>query len=234
MEIEVPQIKKNTGRHKGRRKSHGFTLVEMMIALALGLVMIGAAIVVFLSNQQSAQINQEMNRAQEAFRFASHTIMRVVQQGEIQDPRSVAGHMPGVNVLLVVEVTPEPGHRDCFGRLISTDADTQYATISFFIEDGDLRCHVDSAVDEYPQTLVSGLDAARTEIRFGASDDDEEEEGGFWNDNSKWVPASGIEDEYWSNVRSIRVRLTMQSENQAIGPAAVFSATMRCGALDIC
>ena len=66
------------------RYSRGFTLIELMVALVLGLLMIGAVIIVFISNQQTAIAKQELDRAQEAFRFASHTIMRVVQQGEIR------------------------------------------------------------------------------------------------------------------------------------------------------
>ena len=66
------------------RSARGFTLIELMVALVLGLLMIGAVIIVFISNQQTAITKQELDRAQEAFRFASHTITRVVQQGEIR------------------------------------------------------------------------------------------------------------------------------------------------------
>ena len=115
------------------RTSRGFSLVELMVALALGLVMIGAVVTVFVSNQQGANIKQELDRAQEAFRFASHTIMRVVQQGEIQAPQ------PSTQDLLVVEVSPAVGHRDCVGRTIG--AGFIHTTNTFFIDAaGQLQC----------------------------------------------------------------------------------------------
>jgi len=211
------------------RTSRGFSLVELMVALALGLVMIGAVVTVFVSNQESARIKQELDRAQEAFRFASHTIMRVVQQGEIQAPQSSQD-------LLVVEVSPAVGHRDCVGRTIG--AGFIHTTNTFFIDAaGQLQCRVVS-VSTVPAnnttevvTIVTGLDAARTAFTFGTPSIGST---GYWSDNALWVLPPGNPPINWANVRSVRVHLAMQSGGEAIGPTALFSATMRCGGLDSC
>lgn len=218
------------------RSTRGFSLIELMVALALGLVMIGAVVTVFVSNQQSARTKQELDRAQEAFRFASHTIMRVVQQGEIQDP--------GLGQELVVNVSPAPGHSDCLGRPVpemSSDEIDHVRNIFYFNANHPdrLHCRVETHLipnDPSPiisdAVIVDGIDSDpdrdRTAFTFGVAN----VPTGYWSNNALWVPADDVTD--WTNVRSVRIQLAMQSEGAAIGPTALFSATMRCGALDIC
>ena len=207
------------------RLSRGFTLIELMIALVLGLLMLGATVTVFISNQQISRTMTELGNAQEAFRFASQTIMRVVQQANaIQNPGSD---------LLQVEVPPGEGRMDCFGRPVDATIDT--TTNTFLIVDGQLRCRVrvirtDGTEATTTETLVEGLDAGRSAFTFGIAN----VVSGYWSDNSLWVAAGGVPVADWRNVRSVRVRLAKQAGGDAIGATAIFSATMRCGALDIC
>ena len=53
-----------------QRGQTGIGLVEMMVALALGLLVVGAAFAIFLSNQRTFQSNQGVNRIQEGARVA--------------------------------------------------------------------------------------------------------------------------------------------------------------------
>lgn len=215
------------------RASRGFSLIELMVALALGLIMIGAVVTVFVSNQQTARTKQELDRAQEAFRFASHTIMRVVQQGEIRESNSTLTPPE----LLVVEVSPAVGHKDCVGNDIPEGPDIDRVSNTFTIVNGQLLCSVlthmtdDSSVapSGSPFTIVTGIDATRSAFSFGTPSTGTT---GYWSDNAQWVSANLVND--WPNVRSVRVRLAMQSGGDAIGPTALFSATMRCGAQNFC
>lgn len=59
-----------------KRDQHGFSLVELMIALALGILVVGAAFAIFHSNQRSYQANQGLNRIQENARIAFELISR--------------------------------------------------------------------------------------------------------------------------------------------------------------
>lgn len=59
-----------------KRRQHGFSLVELMIALALGILVVGAAFAIFHSNQRSYQANQGLNRIQENARIAFELISR--------------------------------------------------------------------------------------------------------------------------------------------------------------
>lgn len=51
-------------------RPNGFTLVELMIALVLGLLVLGAALAVFQSNQRTFSANEGQNRVQENARIA--------------------------------------------------------------------------------------------------------------------------------------------------------------------
>jgi len=237
------------------RSSRGFTLIELMVALALGLVMIGAVVTVFVSNQQSARTKQELDRAQEAFRFASHTIMRVVQQGEITDPR-LEIELPEIpNPLLAVKISPPPpippsSPRDCLGNRVEREISLNGNLVSidhvrniFYFNANHpnrLHCRVETHLlpnDPSPTrvdaVIAEGIDHARTEFRFGIPDPANPPTGN-WSDNALWVLPPGNPPINWTNVHSVKILLAMQAEGQANGLAAIFSATMRCSDLGHC
>ena len=58
----------------------GFTLVEIMVALTLGLLVLAGVIQVFLSTQQSARIQQAASRMQEDGRMAMALLSRYFRQ----------------------------------------------------------------------------------------------------------------------------------------------------------
>lgn len=55
----------------GHRRTDGFSLVEMMIAMVLGLIVVGGLIQVLLANRKSYQLQQSANLQQQDVRFAS-------------------------------------------------------------------------------------------------------------------------------------------------------------------
>ena len=216
------------------RPSRGFTLIELMIALVLGLLIIGATVTVFISNQQTSRVKTELGNTQEAFRFASQTIMRVVQQGSaIQDPGSDLADAVDKPLLQVV-VPPGVGRMDCLGRPVAAPID-RVINIFSINDDGELLCRVVVVDSDANQTfeqavLVEGLDVDRSEFTFGIANVVD----GYWKNNALWDVAGDVDADDWRNVRSVRVELAKQSGGAAIGATALFSATMRCGALDIC
>ncbi len=58
----------------------GFNLVELMIALALGALIIAAAVSLFTTNQRTFQLQQAITESQEQGRFALDYIMRDLRQ----------------------------------------------------------------------------------------------------------------------------------------------------------
>lgn len=58
------------------RMTAGFGLIELMIAMVLGLIVLGAAFAVFHSNQRSYRSNEGLNRVQEGVRVAHEMMSR--------------------------------------------------------------------------------------------------------------------------------------------------------------
>jgi type IV pilus assembly protein PilW len=61
------------------RQLTGFGLIELMIAMVLGLIVLGAAIAVFQSNQRSYSANEGQNRVQENARAAYELVTRDIR-----------------------------------------------------------------------------------------------------------------------------------------------------------
>lgn len=60
-------------------RTEGFSLIEMMIAMVLGLIVMGAAIAVFQSNQRTYTSNEGLNRVQEGARVAYEMMSRDIR-----------------------------------------------------------------------------------------------------------------------------------------------------------
>ncbi len=61
------------------KKQKGLTLVELMIALALGLFLSGAAIMMFVSNKETALLQEQFARLQESGRFALDRMVKGIR-----------------------------------------------------------------------------------------------------------------------------------------------------------
>jgi type IV pilus assembly protein PilW len=65
------------------RLARGFTLVELMVAMVLGLVIIGGATSLILANRQSYRTNEALSQVQESARTAFELLARDVRQAGI-------------------------------------------------------------------------------------------------------------------------------------------------------
>lgn len=63
-----------------RHQVKGFGLVELMVALALGLFLVGGAISVFLNNQQAYRATEQLSRMQESGRTAVELMARQLRE----------------------------------------------------------------------------------------------------------------------------------------------------------
>ncbi len=68
------------GRTARPRRQAGFSLIELMVALVLGLVLIGGVVNIFLSNQQTFRTNEGLGRLQENARISFELMAREVRQ----------------------------------------------------------------------------------------------------------------------------------------------------------
>ncbi len=61
-------------------RMRGFSLIELMVALVLGLIIVGGVVSLFVSNQQAARANEGLGRLQENARVAFELMAREVRQ----------------------------------------------------------------------------------------------------------------------------------------------------------
>lgn len=87
---------------RSRRKVQGLSLVELMIAIVLGLLVVGAAIGIFISNKQAYRATDNLGVLQENARTAFELLAR--------DAREAAGN-PCVNNLPLANVINTPTTR---------------------------------------------------------------------------------------------------------------------------
>lgn len=124
----------------GRKNSRGFTLVELMVAMLIGLIVVGGATAIFLSVLQTSRQAEQVSRLHESVRFVTDILIR--------DIRGLAAK--GV----ITEGTPS----DALNLGLEGFSGCQTYSVS---EKGELTCDGD--------TLVGGVSSFQvTEILSGA------------------------------------------------------------------
>ncbi len=73
-------LQSRTPARPGRVRQMGFSIVELMVALVLGLLLIGGVVNIFMTNQQSFRTNENMGRMQENARISFELMAREVRQ----------------------------------------------------------------------------------------------------------------------------------------------------------
>jgi type IV pilus assembly protein PilW len=63
-----------------RKPQTGFTIIELMVAMVLGVVLIGGFVNIFISSQQAFRTNEGLARIQENGRVASELLLREIRQ----------------------------------------------------------------------------------------------------------------------------------------------------------
>jgi len=88
----------NSDTYSNRNK--GFSLVELLIAMALGVILVAGMLTVFSGNRRSSELNNEMANMQENARFALNQISQDARMGGFQgcpDINSAAARVLAVN-----------------------------------------------------------------------------------------------------------------------------------------
>ena len=85
-----------TGRGPSPRAVAGFTLVELMVSLVLGMIVTAAALAMFLSNRQVYQTTENLGRVQETVRSAYELMARDMREAT---GNACEAHLNTANVL---------------------------------------------------------------------------------------------------------------------------------------
>lgn len=83
-------------RNAGRSAMAGLSLIELMVAIVLGLLVVGAAIGIFVSNRQTYRATESLGRVQENVRIAFEMMARDVREAS---GNPCVNNLPVVNVL---------------------------------------------------------------------------------------------------------------------------------------
>ena len=106
--IQVPRV-----------RAAGFGLIELMIALVLGILVMGAAFAVFQSNQASYRANEGLNRIQESVRVAHEMMAR--------DLRATGGGPCSNTSIIVTSNANSVAFRD---QPVTTSSTSELTTVS--------------------------------------------------------------------------------------------------------
>ena len=73
-------------RKPSRQQVRGMSLIELMIAMGLGLILIAASMKIFISSKQSYLMVEELNEIQENGQFAALFLSKAIQMAGYSDP----------------------------------------------------------------------------------------------------------------------------------------------------
>lgn len=102
------------------RRQRGLTLVEIMVALVIGLMLMAGTLQMFSANQQTYRLSETAGRLQEDARFVMETLINDVRAAAFQGcvtgskvPNVVAGDVPPVDL---IDTAIQPYHYDSGGN----------------------------------------------------------------------------------------------------------------------
>lgn len=150
----------------GRTGQLGFTLVELMIAITLGLVILLAVGSIYLGSRQTFRMQEENARLQETGRYALEVMGRSIRQAGFWNmpinPVATATGFGGTPIAGVNAASPTPdtitvqydgliGDRDCGGTVLAANA---IITEAYSVAGNNLRCDAGAGA----QPLVADIE----------------------------------------------------------------------------
>ena len=197
-----------------RQHQQGFSLVEIMVAMTLGLVLLGGTITLYASSKNSYRLQENIAGMQENARFAIHALRREVEMAGFPlarnimpfDPNPLATFDGGNNnsdqfTIQYESRDPNTPNRDCLGTVV-TPLGTLISNQYSIDNNGNLVCQGNSGT----QTLVDNV--INMQALYGIDTDAD------GSANQYLQAGAGIP---WQNVVSLRLALLVASEN-AVDP----------------
>lgn len=149
------------------RVQKGFTLVELMVALLLGLILSGAALQLFMTNQKTFSLQQALSGLEED----GHMVLRYIAADIRNSGRGnvIIGTVDGI----VHDLSTDGGNNgndrivinylsqwDCQGTdltLAGSEPEGQQTVSSYYVDNGTLFCSSDLSAGQTP--LLSGVES---------------------------------------------------------------------------
>lgn len=200
----------------GNLRQSGLTLVELLIAMALGLLVLLAVVSLYVGSRQTFRIQEDSARLQETGRYAIETLGRSIRQAGFWNmpinPVSTATGFGGVAIngtngatdTVTVQYDVLVGDRDCEGTVIDAALFTAIGgvvTETYSLNGNNLVCEGVDA-DAAASPLVS--DVEDLQILYGLNTDNDPRQS---VDQYQATPAN------WAQVVSARVCIQARSAN---------------------
>lgn len=229
------------------QKNQGLSLVELLIAMTLGLILTTGALQMLLASRELNRATESLSKIQENGRFALSFITDNVQMVSYQteeltalqdqvfmttdcmgDGNNCTFNGTGTASDRIAAVQNPPNDIDCLGN--SVDADDIIANV-FFLATTDnvssLHCRgfnlsTDSWISA-SQPLVSGID--NMQILYGINNDSASKR------TTKWYAKAG-EFTDWTSVNSVRISV-LASNGDAVGASEKKSRTFKIEGADL-
>ncbi len=232
------------GSASATRRCAGFTLIEIMVALVLGLLILNAVIQVFLSTRQSARIQNAASQMQEDGRTAIEILNRYIRlagytnlpwnknrlpaNGPFGLGQVVIGGDNDVNgrdsIRIRYQGAADGSITSCLGAQINLN---QMADMTFSLSDVEngersLRC-TNNTPPVNTQPMVGGLQDMQ--ILYGLSQGNNaiDAAGRLIRGVTAYVPASQVPAAEWDQVIAVRVSLLLRSaeDNLVLDPQTI-------------
>jgi type IV pilus assembly protein PilW len=218
-----------TGKGTGERRTAGFGLVELMVALLLGILVLGAVLAVYLSNTQAAKFQTGLMRVQENGRFAIDVMSRSIRMAGYDDPDTTTpSETVGANFIqgttgsagakwakdnlksdaATVAVDYEGGAdiRDCRGAPVAAGTVVSNQLAVWINDDGVGRL-ICSTANGNERELAEGVE--NMQVLYGIDSNDD----GVAN---RYVDADDVGN--WTQVVSLQITLLVNSIEGAVSP----------------
>jgi len=185
-------------------KETGFSLVELMIAMALGLFLIGGVTGVFLSSSKTYRLQDSMSRIQESGRFASNYLAASIREaGYGLDRSDIALQGYDSVPTLLPSGWPAKAAKAVGDVIHITDHENTDRSMTFFVAEDVGQGN--RALFRNSDALVEGVEAI--EFSYGIDDHHDYEV-------DRHVPAAAVDD--WTQVIAVRAALLVSSPHEGV------------------
>lgn len=222
-----------------RHQQAGLSLVELMVALVIGLLLLSGVIQIFLGSKQGYNTQENISRVQETGRFATLFLTRSVRQaGYMSDhtrrpaqiytantavtgTNAAAGNDPATpdSITVSYQGTADNNTLDCRGAAVPGPPAAAIVANAFTVDVATqtLRCQRfnanGTAIDVAPQPLVSGVQDMQ--ILYGVDTTPANDQ----RTANRYVTANQIPAvANWTDVRSVRITLLVSDDDGQLEP----------------
>jgi type IV pilus assembly protein PilW len=222
---------KNRNKHNLRRSSRGFTLVELMIAIVIGLFIAAGLVTLVQAMKRTSTSQNGLSQLQDNERMGMSLIANAVQSaGYYPNPllntattfftvsttapvfaagQSMTGSVNTSSALLGDQITlryTTAGADNVLNCAGATSATQKTWTATFSIDaNQNLQCVLFDGTNTTTVQLVAGV--TKLQVLYGVQTNG----GALYNSADTYLAASAMTPAYWGAIRSVRVTLTFNN-----------------------